>query len=336
LFLVKLAGEIGRHLQTHYAKAQFWAVGVSVPGLLERMEGRLVFSPNLGWRDVPVRALLENELKLPVYVENDANVAALSELWYGPLDVSEAHSILFVLVVEGIGTGFILNGELHIGTRVGSGGFGHMSLESEGPLCSCGNVGCWEALASDEATLREFRRNYPERADSVRSMHDLISLALGGDAGAFRQYAGGLAAAGWERQRLEGAGGVHLNRRTVRSFVRQKAQHGAGVGWLGVWRHKAAELGLAGLLLLGPTYYGNNNSLNEPPFGIGFATIRYPITHAVDLQISGDNIFNAWPGYLPIQGGGVAIPFAIGPPGATTGNVLGPATWRFVLSTRMP
>ncbi|HZZ63864.1 MAG TPA: hypothetical protein VFE17_00070, partial [Candidatus Baltobacteraceae bacterium] len=86
----------------------------------------------------------------------------------------------------------------------------------------------------------------------------------------------------------------------------------------------------------GMTYYGNNNSLNEPPFGIGFATIRYPITHTVDLQISGDNIFNAWPGYLPIEGGGVAIPFAIGPPGATTGNVLGPATWRFILSTRMP
>jgi predicted NBD/HSP70 family sugar kinase len=180
-YLQKLAREIADHLRTEYAKAQFWAVGVSVPGLLERSEGTLVLSPNLGWRDVPVRSLLERELKLPVYVENDANVAALSELWYGPVDVAQAQSILFVLVVEGIGTGFILNGELHIGTRVGSGGFGHMPLETEGPECSCGNVGCWEALASDEATLKQFLRDHPDRAVEVRSIRDLVALALAGD-----------------------------------------------------------------------------------------------------------------------------------------------------------
>ena len=67
--------------------------------------------------------------KLPVQIENDANAAALSELWYGPLEVSRAHSLLFVLVVDGIGTGFILNGELHIGSSVGSGGFGHISMD---------------------------------------------------------------------------------------------------------------------------------------------------------------------------------------------------------------
>lgn len=181
-FLKELAGQISDHVRSHYRDIRFLAVGVSVPGLLERAEGRLVFSPNLGWNDVPLRLLLETELKLPVFVENDANAAALSELWYGPIEVSKAHSMLFVLVVEGIGTGFILNGELHIGTRVGSGGFGHMPLELNGPPCSCGNKGCWESLASDTATVSRFLEANPHRAAEVRSMSDLVLLAVSGDA----------------------------------------------------------------------------------------------------------------------------------------------------------
>ena len=180
-FLTHLSKEIASHLKCHYAKARFWAVGVSVPGLLDRADGTVVFSPNLQWDNVPVRRLLEKELRLPVFVENDANVAALSELWYGPLGVSSAHSLLFVLIVEGIGTGFILNGDLHIGTRVGSGGFGHIPLDPKGPPCSCGNIGCWEALASDDATLKRFHQDQPGRSLEVRSVHDLVSLALNGD-----------------------------------------------------------------------------------------------------------------------------------------------------------
>lgn len=87
---------------------------------------------------------------------------------------------------------------------------------------------------------------------------------------------------------------------------------------------------------LGDTYYGNNNSLNRPPFGIAYASVRYPITQSMSLQLSGDNIFNAYPGYLPILGAGNTIPLVGQLPGATTGNVLGPATWRLVLSTKLP
>ena len=83
-FLAHLSKEIASHLKSHYPKARIWAIGVSVPGLLDRTDGTVVFSPNLRWDNVPVRGLLEKELKLPVFVENDANVAALSELWYGP------------------------------------------------------------------------------------------------------------------------------------------------------------------------------------------------------------------------------------------------------------
>lgn len=86
----------------------------------------------------------------------------------------------------------------------------------------------------------------------------------------------------------------------------------------------------------GDTYYGNNNSLNRPAFGIAYATIRYPIARHLALQISGDNILNAYPGLLPVLGAGVPIPLANRWTGATTGNVLGPATYRLVLTTQLP
>lgn len=88
--------------------------------------------------------------------------------------------------------------------------------------------------------------------------------------------------------------------------------------------------------MFGETYYGYNNSLNEPAFGIGYATLRYPLNPRLSLQVSGDNVFNAYPGYLPIYGGGVAIPLYGNQTAATVGNVLGPATYRFVLSSSLP
>ncbi|MGI8744193.1 MAG: ROK family transcriptional regulator [Bryobacteraceae bacterium] len=186
-FLRHVAREISAHLTTRYRRARLAAVGVSIPGLIDRIEGVLVTSPNLGWSNVPIRSLLEDELSLPVHLENDANAAALSELWYGPMEVSSAHSFLFVLVVEGIGTGFVLNGELYFGTRIGLGGFGHIPLDPQGPLCSCGNIGCWEALASDGATLRRFQELHPDHSVHVRSMDDLVQLALEGNQAAISE-----------------------------------------------------------------------------------------------------------------------------------------------------
>lgn len=86
----------------------------------------------------------------------------------------------------------------------------------------------------------------------------------------------------------------------------------------------------------GDTYYGNNNSLNEPAFGIAYATVRYPLNKALSLQVSGDNLFSAYPGLLPIYGGGRPITLANGLTAATTGNVLGPATYTVILSAKLP
>lgn len=86
----------------------------------------------------------------------------------------------------------------------------------------------------------------------------------------------------------------------------------------------------------GDTYYGFNNSLNEPAFGIAYATLRYPIGRRLTLQLSGDNIFNAYPGFLPVYGGGVPIPLIGNQTAATVGNVLGPATYRLIFTAKLP
>lgn len=85
-------------------------------------------------------------------------------------------------------------------------------------------------------------------------------------------------------------------------------------------------------LLLGETLYGKNNGYNLPPFGIGYATIRVPLTKTLSFQVSGDNIFNAWPALFPTVGGGIAYPLANGTQGATIGNTVGPATYSFQIT----
>jgi hypothetical protein len=87
---------------------------------------------------------------------------------------------------------------------------------------------------------------------------------------------------------------------------------------------------------LGETLYGKNNGYNLPPFGIGYATIRVPLTKTLSFQVSGDNIFNAWTGLFPIVGGGIAYPLANGQQGATIGNTVGPATYSFQLTKTLP
>lgn len=180
-FLAELGEEIGSQVTANFRRGRLAGVGVSVPGLVDRADGRLVRSPNLGWINVPIASILERKLNLPIHVENDANAAALSELWYGPMDVWGVHCLLFVLIVEGIGTGLILNGEVYIGSRIGMGGFGHIPLDPAGPMCSCGSVGCWEALASDEATLARLAAANGDARRRPASVRDLIVLAETGD-----------------------------------------------------------------------------------------------------------------------------------------------------------
>ena len=177
VFLNRLADDIEKLIKDQYPRAKFGAVGVSVPGLINRESGTVVTSPNLEWQDVPLRKILSERLDLPIYVENDANAAAFSELWYGPLSEAKVRTLLFILVVEGLGTGLIINGELHVGSRLGLGGFGHMSIDPNGELCSCGRRGCWETFASERATIERFQRVTAKLGLPPTSLNKIISLA---------------------------------------------------------------------------------------------------------------------------------------------------------------
>lgn len=179
-FLQNLADDINVLVCAQYQRAKIEAVGVSVPGLINRSDGSLIVSPNLKWQSVPVQAILEDKLSLPVYVENDANAAAFAELWYGPLDEVSTRTLLCVLVVEGLGTGLIINGELHVGTRIGLGGFGHMTINPAGPVCSCGRRGCWETFASNNATIERYRSMTRTRSRG-KTVTEIVALAIEGE-----------------------------------------------------------------------------------------------------------------------------------------------------------
>ncbi len=176
-FLAKLGDEIQALISSQYARAKFGSVGVSVPGLIDRETGTIKVSPNLEWDNLPIQEILEKRLNLPVFVENDANAAAFSELWYGPVEESNIRTLLFILVVEGLGTGLIINGELHVGSRLGLGGFGHMSIDPNGELCSCGRRGCWETFASERATVERYHRVTAKQGLPLVGLSDLIALA---------------------------------------------------------------------------------------------------------------------------------------------------------------
>lgn len=180
IFLKNLCTEIKKTISKNYSRVKFEAVGVSVPGLVNRTTGEVAVSPNLEWNNAPVKKLIEDELGLPVYVENDANAAAFSELWYGPLDEIKIKTLLYILVVDGLGTGLIINGNLHIGSEIGLGGFGHMCIEPNGELCSCGRKGCWETLASESATIARYSRLTNNKSDSI-TITEIITKANDGD-----------------------------------------------------------------------------------------------------------------------------------------------------------
>ncbi|GII53812.1 sugar kinase [Planotetraspora thailandica] len=120
---------------------------LAVPGPVDLVRGAVHNAPNLGWRDVPVAALLE--LPFPVQVENEANLAALGELWFG----CGLSDFLHVSGEIGIGAGLVVRGRLFQGSHGFAGELGHVVVSPEGPACRCGGKGCLEQYASQDALV---------------------------------------------------------------------------------------------------------------------------------------------------------------------------------------
>jgi glucokinase len=141
--------------KTGAARGDFHGIGIGSPGPLDRERGIVIFTPNLGWRNVPLRDRVQDATGLAATLDNDANCATLGEWWLGA--AKGAQQVVGLTIGTGIGGGLILDGRLYHGASDVAGELGHSTIDSTGRRCKCGNYGCLEAYASGTAIAERAR-----------------------------------------------------------------------------------------------------------------------------------------------------------------------------------
>jgi len=174
--LTAIVAAIRKILAAHKERT-FDGIGICLPGRTDPHLQKLIFAPNLKWPVVSLKARMERATGLRVEMDNVANACVLSEVWFGSSD--GLHDVVVVNVSEGIGTGIFANGRLLRGESGMAGEFGHVQLQSDGPLCGCGNYGCWEMLASNRAAVRYYNESAP--ATPIASFEQLLKHGQNGD-----------------------------------------------------------------------------------------------------------------------------------------------------------
>jgi len=172
-------------------------IGLGVPGPVNRDSGIVFSPPNLpGWDEVPLYDMLHEEFKIPIFIENDANAAALAEYIFG---MGRGYrEVVCMTIGTGIGSGVIIDGKLLEGVAGMAAELGHMTIDWQGDLCNCGHVGCLETFASGTAIasrasmlilggmaegLREFALEHRLHEERVPFYVDARTVALAADAG---------------------------------------------------------------------------------------------------------------------------------------------------------
>lgn len=189
-FVAMLAERIRTLLAEHPEVTDCEGIGLVVPGMVERATMTVLHAPTLGWRDVNLREPLAAATGLAVQIENSGRACALAQAWALRSDgTASGGDLVYVSVSDGLGVGVIINNEVLRGRHNIAGEFGHVPLSLDGPRCSCGANGCWEAYVSNRATLaRYFGRAVASDAgpvDAARAhftIEDLIARARSGDA----------------------------------------------------------------------------------------------------------------------------------------------------------
>lgn len=165
-------------------------IGIGVPGLVDVASGLMRYAANLHWVDVPIRDILAAEFDCPIYVENEANAAALGEYYFGA--VRNVKNFIYLSAGVGLGSGIVMGGKLFRGMYGYAGEAGHMTLDMNGEICSCGRRGCWETYVGPRAVEARIRRAISQGAKSSLTemaggdlkkimMDDVIQAALKGD-----------------------------------------------------------------------------------------------------------------------------------------------------------
>jgi predicted NBD/HSP70 family sugar kinase len=156
-------------------------VGVSLPGLVDQETGTASFIPHFKWRDLEIAKEIRAALGLAVTADNDANAAALAELWFGRPEIREVRDFILVLIEEGIGTGIVFDGQVHRGKSGVAGEFGHMTIGRDAPVaCAAGSRECWEAFASERAALARYAKLKRGTGAAIK-FEQLVELAFEGE-----------------------------------------------------------------------------------------------------------------------------------------------------------
>jgi predicted NBD/HSP70 family sugar kinase len=156
-------------------------IGISFPGWVDPETTRS-YSPHFKWRDLPIAETLSQATALPVTIDNDANAAALAELWFGRPEIREIRDFILVLVEAGLGTGVVFDGQVYRGKGGTAGEFGHMTIGTGGPAaCAAGSTGCWEAFASERAALARYKKLTRHNGGNNVDFTKLVDLALRGE-----------------------------------------------------------------------------------------------------------------------------------------------------------
>ena len=154
--LATIARRVRAILKKHDRSKRCEGLGVVIPGMVDQLTGKVLSSPQLGWRDVDVREKLTALVGLPVHIENAPIACALSWMWMSGRGATVPQNFVYVTVSDGVGAGVVVNGELMRGHSNTAGEFGHVALDLAGPVCLCGARGCLEAYTSNIATLSRY------------------------------------------------------------------------------------------------------------------------------------------------------------------------------------
>jgi len=146
---------------------RFLGMGLATPGTVDVHKGMLIFAPNLHWRNVPFAKIFSEQTKLKVFVENDANAAAMAEHIFG--SARQCQDFLFVFAGVGIGGGLFLNGKIYRGKNGYAGEIGHSPIMAEPSqtVCHCGNRGCWETYANQYSIIQRIRARLEVKRPSI-------------------------------------------------------------------------------------------------------------------------------------------------------------------------
>ncbi len=156
-FVQSLGWQVKKMLRAETLDSACSGIGVVVPGMIDLKTGAVIYAPTLKWRNVEFLELLKQEFgDIDIHIENSGKACALSQIWSVRGDGHGLNDIVFVSVSDGVGVGIVLNGELVRGKHNTAGEFGHVPLSIDGPPCSCGANGCWEAYISNIATISRY------------------------------------------------------------------------------------------------------------------------------------------------------------------------------------